>query len=118
MGKIGFKYNTGVTNSYMSVMLENLIYKAKIGNWILEMEPMVGTFYWSNDKVNAVIYATPFWEGSVGIDWVVSAEDGTINEAGLEPFTVSGDPKADIKNYMETCRNIIKKFLKNSLHHS
>jgi hypothetical protein len=39
----------------------------QVGNWTADMEPQAGSIVWESPKYNALIYATPGWEGANGI---------------------------------------------------
>ena len=64
----------------------------EVGNWKSDIEQQAGSISWTSEKYpNAIIYATPGWEGVDGIAVEVhESEDGYLDEPKLQKVVASG----------------------------
>jgi len=64
----------------------------QVGNWKSDIEQQAGSISWTSEKYpNAIIYATPGWEGVDGIAVEVhESEDGLMDEPILQKVVGSG----------------------------
>lgn len=64
----------------------------EVGNWKSDIEQQAGSISWTSEKYpNAIIYATPGWEGVDGIAVEVhESEDGYLDEPKLQKVVAAG----------------------------
>jgi hypothetical protein len=64
----------------------------EVGNWKSDIEQQAGSISWTSEKYpNAIIYATPGWEGVDGIAVEVhESEDGFMDEPKLQKVVAAG----------------------------
>ncbi len=64
----------------------------EVGNWKSDIEQQAGSISWTSEKYpNAIIYATPGWEGVDGIAVEVhESEDGYMDEPKLQKVVAAG----------------------------
>lgn len=64
----------------------------EVGNWKSDIEQQAGSISWTSEKYpNAIIYATPGWEGVDGIAVEVhESEDGFLDEPKLQKVVAAG----------------------------
>lgn len=64
----------------------------EVGNWKSDIEQQAGSISWTSEKYpNAIIYATPGWEGVDGIAVEVhDSEDGYLDEPKLQKVVAAG----------------------------
>ena len=92
----------------------------QVGNWKSDIEQQAGSISWTSEKYpNAIIYATPGWEGVDGIAVEVhDSEDGFMDEPILQKVVGSGtDLWKTEKGYMALMAkifNTLEKMLKPS----
>ena len=62
-----------------------------------------------NGSVWFLVYATPFWEDSKGIQIDVGNDDGSYAEGETIPFRLTYNVGADVKNYLAKLNRWIQK---------
>ena len=64
----------------------------QVGNWKSDIEQQAGSISWTSEKYpNAIIYATPGWEGVDGIAFELhDSEDGYMDEPKIQKVVGSG----------------------------
>ena len=92
----------------------------QVGNWKSDIEQQAGSISWTSEKYpNAIIYATPGWEGVDGIAVEVhDSEDGFMDEPKLQKVVGAGtDLWKTEKGYMALMAKVfttLEKMLKPS----
>ena len=92
-----------------------------LDGWILDMEPMVGSVFWTISDVietaideDIVVYATPYWEGCDGIDIIVDI-DGCICDYFTKNVEFEFDrkllPEEDCAFYFNTMQRVLKEIM-------
>jgi len=96
------------TNDWMNDSIEG----KKVGAWTCYYDEQQGVIYWLHDKINsedAVVYATPGWDGAKGIACETSVDSGeqvidheTIGDSSYPDFESYA---ADVTPYLNMVRN-------------
>jgi len=95
--------------TYMWLILGNNCIGRRIDNYTLGYEKMTGCFYWQHNTKDIIVYATPFWEDTDGIPWVVYDEENAAEDkTGVESFDLTFNSEEDIHAYMHVVRKILK----------
>ena len=110
MEKRKYYGGTDGANTYYFFILEPFVnaghQRTDLGGWKFEEEPWVGSFYFS--KGDVAVYATPFWEGTDGVDFFATNDLGDELASCKFDLTPTGDSRADVKAYFD----VVVKFLK------
>jgi hypothetical protein len=83
------------TNDWMNDSIEG----KKVGAWTCYYDEQQGVIYWLHDKINsedAVVYATPGWDGAKGIACETSIDSG---EAVIDHETIGDSSYPDFESY-------------------
>jgi len=62
---------------------------------------------WCWCKPERAVYASPFWEGLAGVPVDECDDNGRIVFTDFIPFTLTGDDRADARNYLDLMRRVL-----------
>jgi hypothetical protein len=93
------------TNDWMNDSIDG----KKVGDWTCYYEDFQDVIYWIHDKINsedAVVYATPGWDGAKGIACETSVDSG---EAVIDHETIGDNSYPDFESYADAVKPYLDK---------
>ena len=94
---------------YTNDWMNNSIDGKKVGDWTCYYEDFQDVIYWIHDKINsedAVVYATPGWDGAKGIACETSVDGG---EAVIDHETIGDNSYPDFESYADAVKPYLDK---------
>lgn len=95
---------------YLDVLINSIIKRHVMygtQGWKLRAEGHAGTIYLESESYPFIVWCTPFYEGSKGIEIAIDVNGGDTNPLPTLPFNITGDVNADTALFVD----IMTKFL-------
>ena len=102
--------DTSSLTKYMVSAIGQYARQAKLGKWELDIDPNTDGINWYQSNSDIAVWATPFYEEGGGIPiGIQNMDTGEMKDGGTTPFSISGNPKKDVAEYLKVMKKVLSK---------